>query len=144
MADAVTTNVIENTPTHYVVHLTNISDGTGEAAVIKVDKSTLTDNSNPPVEPDALEIEQVRWCIQGMASVRLLWDHATDDLALVLASSGYDDFRGLDNGVRDRVQTGGLKDPRSAGGTGDILLTTSGAISGASYDITLWLKKSTT
>jgi hypothetical protein len=35
----------------------------------------------------------------------------------------------------------GLKDPRSAGGTGDILLTTAGTTSGQTYDITLWLRK---
>lgn len=141
MADAVTSNVVINTPTHHVVHLTNISDGSGESAVIKVDKSTLTDSSNPAVEPDSLDIEQVRWAVQGFTSVRILWDHATDDVALVLSGSGYDDFRGRDKGAGGVTQTSGLKDPRSSGGAGDILLTTNGGASGSTYDITLWLRK---
>jgi len=139
MADAVTTNVIDQTPDHYVVHLTNIGDGTGESAVIKVDKSTLI--ASDLAEPASLDIQQVRWAIQGFTSVRILWDHATDDVALVLCGSGYDDFRGLDSGAPPRARLEGLKDPRSAGGAGDILLTTNGGSSGATYDITLWLRK---
>lgn len=140
MADAVTTNVIIQTPTHYIVHLTNISDGTGESAVVKVDKSAIA-VATDGAEADSLDIDQVRWAIQGFTSVRILWDHTTDDVALVLCGSGYDDFRGRYGDVNGFSQTSGLKDPRSSGGTGDILLTTNGGSSGATYDITLWLRK---
>lgn len=142
MADAVTARVIEDTRTHYVVHLTNISDGTGEAAVVKADKSAIAVAADKG-EAASLDIEQVRWSIQGFTSVRLLWDHTTDDVAMVLAGSGYEDFRGLDGGVKGKMQTSGLKDPRSAGGTGDLLVTTNGGASGATYDITVWLVKKT-
>lgn len=138
MADAVTARVIANTASRYIVHLTNISDGTGEAAVIKADKSTLL--ATDGAEPASLDIEQVRWNIQGMTSVRILWDHTTDDLALVLSGSGYDDFR-VPNGAPERLNVGALADPRSSGDTGDILLTTNGHVSGGSYDITLVLFK---
>lgn len=136
MADAVTTNVVSDSDTRYAVHLTNISDGTGESAVVKVDKSALT--AEDAAEPASLDIEEVRWNIQGFTSVRLLWDHTTDDVALVLTGNGYEDFRGQPSNVAKK----GLADPRSAGGTGDILLTTAGAVSGATYDITLRLRKS--
>jgi len=139
MADAVTTNKIIETATHYVVHLTNISDGTGESAVVKVDKSAI-EVASDGAEPNSLDIEEVRWAIQGFTSVRILWDHTTDDLALVLCGSGYDDFTGKGR-IPGFTGTSGLKDPRSAGGTGDILLTTNGGSSGATYDITLWLRK---
>ena len=92
MADAVTTNVVSQTPDRYFVHLTNISDGTGESAVKKVDKSTLT--AEDGAEPASLDIEEVWWSVGGFSSVRLLWDHTTDDVALALAGSGYMDFRG--------------------------------------------------
>lgn len=149
MADAVTTNVIKDATNHYIVHLTNISDGTGESAVLKVDKSSLL--AIDGAEPASLDIDQVRWSIQGFASVRILWDHATDDVALVLSGNGYETFRHLtgndistishfNNG--DTLESGCLLDPRSAGGTGDILLTTNGGGASSSYDITLWLKKS--
>lgn len=139
MADAVTTRTISNTRTHIIVHLTNISDGTGESAVIKVDKSTLLAEDDN--EPASLDIEQVRWAIQGFTSVRILWDHTTDDTALVLNNNGYDDFRNINPYIHPRNDTSSLADPRSSGGTGDIILTTAGAASGATYDITLWIRK---
>jgi hypothetical protein len=140
MADAVASIVILNSDKHYVIHLTNISDGTGESAVVKVDKSGLL--SATKIEPTSLDIDQIRWSIQGFTSVRLLWDHTTDDLAMVLTGSGFEDFRSRDL-ASDLIGTNGLKDPRSTGGTGDLLLTTNGGISGSSYDITIWLRKNT-
>jgi hypothetical protein len=141
MADAVTTRLILETPYQYIVHLTNISDGTGETAVIKVDKSAIA-VATDGAEPNSLDIEQVRWSIQGFTSVRLLWDHTTDDLAMVLCNNGYEDFTGKYGVIVEKTSTSGLLDPRSSGGAGDILLTTNGGVSGSSYDITLWLKKS--
>lgn len=141
MADAVTKRVLLDDKNHYVIHMTNISDGTNESAVVKADKSAIGVASDG-AEAASLDIEQVRWNMQGFTSVRILWDHDTDDVALALAGSGYDDFRGI-TGSADRLssRTQGLKDPRTTGGTGDILLTTVGGASGSTYDITLWLKK---
>jgi hypothetical protein len=139
MADAVTARVVAESPYSYVIHLTNISDGTGESAVTKVNKATIGVASDGS-EANSLDIEWVRWNIQGFTSVRILWDHTTDDVALVLAGSGYDDFRGS-TPVEDVPQQCSLPDPRSAGTTGSILLTTNGGASGSTYDITLGLRK---
>jgi hypothetical protein len=128
MADSVTTNVVFSGSRRYIVHLTNKSDGTGEAAVIKVDKSTLTNGKG--VEPTKLNVEGIVWNVQGFTSVQLLWDHNTDDLIANL---------GLRTGILDFSHEGVLKDPASAGGAGDILLTTTGAAVGATYDILLSL-----
>ena len=129
MTDVVDTIVLANTVVKYSVRLTNVSDATGESAVVKVDKSTLTGPTT--AEPGSLALESVRWAIQGFTSVRLLWDHTTDDEIMVLSGNGYTDYR----------PTGGLRDPKSSGGTGDILLTTAGATSGATYDIELYFRK---
>ena len=137
MADAVAVRKIFETPNHYVVHCTNISDGTGESAVTKIDKSAI-DNANDDAEPASLDIEKVAWACDGMA-VKIYWDHTTDDLALALSGSGCVDFR---EDLDDFKRAGSLKDPRSTGGTGDIVFTTSGHTSGDTYNITLWLKKS--
>lgn len=137
--DAVTTNVIAETRTHYVVHLTNISDSTGESAVIKVDKSAIAVASDG-AEAASLDIDEAQWSVTGFTNVRILWDHTTDDLGMVMAGTGRQDFRGKGN-IPGIMQTAGLKDPRSSGGTGDILLTTAGSASGNTYDITLWLRK---
>lgn len=138
MSDATTVKVICDTPDLLGLHLTNISDSTGESAVVKADKSAYT--ARDGAEPASLDILTVRWNIQGFTSVRLLWDHTTDDVAMALSGSGFDDFSRV--GPSNLSYDGSRNDPRSAGDTGDLLLTTAGAISGATYDITIWLKKS--
>ena len=125
MADTVTSQVLLSGARQHVVALTGISDGTGETAVAKIDKSTLKDiNGN---EPSALTIQKVQWTTQGFTYLKLAFDHATDDAAVVLAGDGCLDFSGY----------GGLKDPASAGGTGDLLLTSVGAAAGDTYTVVL-------
>lgn len=148
MADAVAVRTLVDNAKETVVHLTCISDGTGESAVVKVDKSALAladglvtgQTKAAPAEAVSLDIAAVRWAVQGFSSVKLLWDHTTDDVALVLSGSGYDDFIGASD-ARGPSLSPCLADPRSTGGAGDILLTSTGASSTATYDITLWLRK---
>lgn len=45
MADAVTTQVLQDGERQYIAKFTNISDGTGESKVTKIDVSTLNPNS---------------------------------------------------------------------------------------------------
>ena len=127
MADTVDSLVLVNQPPFYTIRLTNVSDGTGEAAVIKVDKSALTDLAG--LEPVALDLIGVEWDVSGMA-VTLLWDHTTDDEMIVLNGQG----------EWDQVRDGAIRDPRSAGDTGDVLLTTAGATANDAYTILLRLK----
>lgn len=122
MADTVTSKVRE-TADRYTVHLTCVSDGTGETNVLKVDKSAILDASGE--EPPLLRIASVRWAIQGFTRIKLSTDHNTDDTTLVLNGNGYANWEHL----------GGLFDANSAGGTGDLLLTSTGTTSGSSYDI---------
>lgn len=128
MTDVVTTNVIFKGTRHYIVHLTNESDGTGESGVSKIDLSTLIGpDGTAPTRSSIIEID---YSVSGFNYVTLAWDHTTDDVAMVLRGNGYNDFSG----------DGGLVDPASTGGTGDILLTTDGAIDGAMYDIRLKIR----
>ncbi len=131
MADAVGTRVILDSEDRYIAHFTNVSDGTGESAVVKVDKSAIRVASDG-AEPAALDIERVIFNCEGM-QVRVLWDHDTDDLGLILSGNGEIDLKGKH-----------ILDPRSAGVTGDILFTTVGHTSGDTYNITLFLRKSPT
>ena len=132
MVDAVTVEDIYSGQRRKVRHITNISDGTGESAVTKIDISTYTFGGQAPdhsFAPVYTTIEMVDFAIQGFASVRLLWDHTTDDEIVVLpAGVGTVYFQAI----------GGKTDPRSAGGTGDVLLTTNGGASGSTYDIAIY------
>lgn len=128
MADTVDVITTEDGLRNHVVRLTNVSDGTGESDVVKVDASTLTgpDGINAP---DSFAVVYASWAIQGFTSVRIEFDATTDDEGLVLT------------GVGERFFDPPLQDPKSTGYTGDILLTTAGNASGATYDIVLHLKK---
>jgi len=128
MADTVTSHVLYDGIRRYAVHLTNQSDGTGESGVIKVDISTLTDGAGDVATYST--VDRIVGTTNGFSSVGLAWDHTTDDEIAVL--SGLFDI--------DFSDAGGLTDPKSAGGTGDIILTTVGAATGAAYDITIYLR----
>lgn len=128
MADKVDSRVLFSGTKKYVVRITNESDGTGESGVVKVDKSTLTTTDG--AEPSKFVVDRIEWTVTGFNYVTLAFDHDTDDELAVLSGSGYKDYEDV----------GGLSDPASSGGTGDIILTTDGAFDGASYDITLYLR----
>ena len=128
MADAVSTIYLAKGPRYAIVRLTNISDGTGESAVKKVDVSALAVNGATP--PTKLSIKEIQWTVQGFTYVELTWDHTTPIVADLLAPG---------NGYREYGLLGMLNDPGGAGGTGSIMLTTAGAVSGATYDIVLEL-----
>ena len=100
-----------------------------ESAVVKVDKSTLTGLDG--TEPGRLVIEKVRWTMQGFNSIRILFDHTTDDEAVVLSGT---------HGEFYYTGVGGLVDPNSAGDTGDILFTTQGGAANATYTVDLYLR----
>ena len=126
MADTVDSKVIWDGKRRKVLHLTNVCDGTGESAVIKADISTYTGpNGNAPTR---VTIEEIVYSIAGFTSVRLFWDHTTDDEIAVL---------GTGFGVIPWTAAGGSVDPATAGGTGDILLTTAGNTAGSTYDISI-------
>ena len=127
MVDVVNTNVIHD-GRYYVAQFTNESDGTGEAAVQKVDISTLTDAHGNTATYSA--IDRIQYAVSGFNYVTLYWDATTDDEIAVLKG----------NGVHDWSAEGGNVDPRTTGTTGDIMLTTDGAADGSSYDITIWLR----
>jgi hypothetical protein len=128
MADAVATQVLFESGDALVVKFTNISDGTGEAAVTKVDVSALT--------PAASEvfIERIHWATYGMA-VRVLWDATSDTVAWLIPqdSEGCIDFT--------KTIAGRLVNDAGSGKTGDIQFTTVGHTSGDTYSIILELRK---
>lgn len=125
MVDTVNVQTLFTGTNKHAVHLTSESDGTGEAAVVKLDISGLTGPDG--AAPSSVTLLEARWTVSGFNYVVLEWDHTTNDEMLVCSNSDYASFD----------LAGGLPDPGSSGGTGDVVLTTDGGIDGASYDITL-------
>ena len=132
MADAVTSQTIVDGQKTAVMKFTNISDGTGESAVTKVDVSALA------ALPDgtactAVTIEKIWWQCNGM-KVKVLFDASTDDFCIELGEN--------QSGHHDYTSFGGLTNPASSGVTGDIMFTTVGHSSADSYTIIMQVRKS--
>ena len=116
---------------------TNISDGTGEASVVKVDVSALT-ASPTGAECSRVHITQVWYAISGMR-IDLEFDATSNVKALILGGGvtleptvGHLDFRSF----------GGIKNNAGSGITGDLDLTTLHHTNNDAYTIILELKKS--
>ena len=125
MADAVTSQVLYDGPGGFVVKLTNISDGTGEAAVLKVDVSTLSP------APAGVSIQKIEYATAGMG-VDILFDATTDVLAWHIPADqtgcvDFGDFAILNNS--------------GSGNTGDVMFTTVGHAAGDRYSIVLHCNK---
>ena len=113
------------------MRFTNVSDGTGESAVKKVDVSALAKNSAGQ-ECTSVDIAKIWWMTVGM-SVKLEFDASTSVLLTHIPadSSGdeyYDNFTAIPNNA-------------GSGKTGDIDFTTVGHSSGDSYMIILEMIK---
>tara|TARA_R100000426_G_C4790562_1_gene98390 strand:+ start:38 stop:445 length:408 start_codon:yes stop_codon:yes gene_type:complete len=131
MADTVTTQIIEDGERNAVIKFTNVSDGTGESAVAKVDVSALAANSSG-VSCSEVRVMRISHAIVGM-SVQMFFDATSNVLLMELAesSNGHLDFRNI----------GGIPNNAGSGKTGDILFTTKGHSSGDTYSIVLELVK---
>lgn len=124
MADTVSSQTLKDGSKYTVMKFTNLSDGTGESAVTKVDVSALT-----PIA-SLMTIEEIWYNINGMV-VTLLWDATSDVRIIDLSGDGHMDLRDI----------GGLYNNAGAGVTGDIQLTTTGHTAGDNYTLILKMRK---
>lgn len=126
MADAVASQTLHDGRRHAVMKFTNVSDGTGESAVLKVDVSALA------WAPTSVAIQRIEFSTSGMG-VDVLWDATTDVVAQTLPQDVTD--------CLDFSCIGGLQNNAGAGKTGDVLLTTVGHTAGDRYTVTLHMTK---
>lgn len=136
MADAVTTQILKDHAKGYAIKLTNISDGTGETNVIKVDASALV--ANTALGAERLTITKLFWSVASGTSatmsprVTLAWAGSANTIIATLTGSGYWDL------------TSGGQCPfinNAPTPTGDILLTTTGFTANAAYTLVVEGKK---
>jgi hypothetical protein len=132
MADVVTSQTIQDGERVAVMRFTNVSDGSGESAVKKVDVSALNSNS-AGVACSSVDIQRVWWATVGM-SLKIDFDASTNVLAINLPADStgdeyYDDFGAIPNNAA------------SGGFTGDLDFTTLGHSSGDTYMVVLKLIK---
>ena len=137
MADAVTSQTLSDGDRIAVMKFTNLSDGTGESSVKKVDISALAANSAGET-PARATIEQIWYDIGGMR-VALEWNATTNVVAAVLGGSA---AAGNVSGHMYFRSFGGIKNTEASGVDGDIDLTTSGHTNLDHYTVVLQLRKS--
>ena len=130
MADAVTSQTLQDGDKVAVMKFTIISDGSGESAVKKVDVSALQTQSGSGASCTGVTIDCIWYECNGM-SVDLLWDASTDVIAWTLSGYGYFDFRSAGPLINN-----------ASSPTGDIMFTTTGAGSGDRYAVMLKMTKS--
>jgi hypothetical protein len=130
MADAVTSQTIQDSDRIAVMKFTNLSDGTGEAAVLKVDISTFSPHSRTGYACTSVSINRIWYTTVGM-SVDILWDASVDVPAWTIDGYNFFDFRGI----------GPLTNNGAGGVTGDIKFTTVGHSSGDRYTILMEMSK---
>jgi hypothetical protein len=127
MADAVASQTILDGERLFIGKYTNISDGTGETAVVKINAASLTPNSFGHA-CNGVKINKIWATTHGM-EVRILWDATTDVFAWLIPQNTnylmlFDCFGGLPN-------NGG------AGVNGNVLFTTADVTAGDMYTIVL-------
>jgi hypothetical protein len=127
MADAVTSQTILDGERLFIGKFTNISDGTGETAVVKIDVSALNPNAAGQA-CNGVKINRIWAQTQGMA-VDVLWDATTDLLCETIPENQFY--------LMDYSSFGGFPNNAGAGKTGDVSFTTIGAAAGDRYTITL-------
>ena len=131
MADAVTSQTLIDGPKQAVMKFTNVSDGSGESAVVKVDVSALSDS----VDGDTctgVVIERIWWQCIGM-KVQILWNASSNVFCIELGEN--------QSGSHDYSSFGGLTNNAGSGKDGDLLFTTVGASSADTYTVILDMRK---
>ena len=127
MTDTVTTQILRDGPRNVIVKFTNVSDGTGELDVTKVDVSAL-DGS-----PTGVNITRIDYSTAGIG-LDVSWGATSNVLAFTLPQDMSDtlDYRWF----------GGLANNAGAGKTGDVLFSTNNSpLKGDRYTVILHMIK---
>ena len=132
MADAVASQTLLDGERMAIMKFTNLSDGTGESKVLKVDVSALTASASGKA-CDGVTITKIHASTHGL-EVQIYWDATTDVFCwCVPQNSTY---------TMDFEKFGGLTNNAGAGVTGDVLFSTADASAGDFYTIVLEMVKS--
>ena len=137
MADTVTSQTLKDSATAWAVKLTNVSDGTGEAGVVKVSANTLVASDGGSTQ--RLSINKLFWNVsKGTSSlqdprVTLTWRGTSNTTIVTLTGSGTLD-------LTTNLQAP-LTNNAGAGANGDILLTTTGFTASSGYTLIIEGKK---
>ena len=136
MADATTSQTIEDGGKNLVMKFTNISDGTGQSAATLIDVSGLESNPITKQACDRISIQKIWFSNIGMGW-KLYWN-ATSNMFICQAPKDWSDEWNFNYGV-DTVP--GITNNAGGGVNGDLLITTNDHTSGDTYSMIIWAHK---
>ena len=136
MADVVTSQkIVDTAGTKTVMKFTNISDGSGETIVTKMDASEL----NFMTEDANRVLAKIYWSVNttnGKSGVELLFagsgDNAANSTIGFFSGRGFHDYHTAGNSIPNNATLTANTSP-----AGDILLSTKGFVAGDNYTIIL-------
>lgn len=131
MADAVTSQTLMDGERIAIMKFTNISDGTGETAVTKVNVANLARNG-AGLACTGVIVSKISSVCHGM-EVRMLWD-ATTDVPFFLGTVNT-------NYENDFSKFGGITNNAGAGKNGNIVFSTADQTAGDTYTVVLEMIK---
>ena len=140
MADVVTSQtLVDTTGTKTVMKFTNISDGSGETLVTKMDASALTFMT----EDATKTVAKIWWSVNttnGKSGVELLWAGSGTSAANAtigfFSGAGYHDYYTAGNSIPNNATLTANTSP-----AGDILLSTKGFVSGDNYTVIVEIRQ---
>ena len=136
MADAVTSQTIEDGGKNLVMKFTNISDGTGESAVAKIDVSGLDTEPSTGAACSRVTLQRIWFSNIGMG-FSLYWN-ATSNMFICQAPKDWTDTWDFTD---SSITLPGIPNNAGGGVNGDLLLTTNDHSSGDTYSIVVWALK---
>lgn len=132
MADAVASQTLFDGEHTAIMKFTDISDGTGESKVVKVNASALTASASGKA-CSGVTITKIHASTHGM-EVQIYWDATTDVLCWIVPQNSQYTW--------DFEKFGGLINNAGTGKNGNVLFSTVDASSGDMYSIILEMVKS--
>jgi len=136
MADAVTSQTIEDGGKNLVMKFTNISDGTGESAVAKIDVSALNSEPSTGASCSRVVLQRIWFSNIGMG-FKLYWN-ATTNMFICQAPKDWSDTWDFTD---SSITLPGIPNNAGSGINGDLLLTTNDHTSGDTYSVVVWALK---
>jgi hypothetical protein len=131
MADAVTSQTLLDGERLAIMKFTNISDGTGENIVTKVNVANLAPSASGGA-CNGVTVTKITSVCHGM-EVRMFWDATTDvPFFMTTVNTNYEN---------DFSSIGGITNNSGAGKNGNIVFSTSDASAGDTYTIVLEMVK---
>jgi hypothetical protein len=131
MADAVTSQTLIDGERLAIMKFTNISDGTGETAVTKVNVSALAKSGSGQACTGVI-VNKITSVCHGM-EVRMFWD-ATTDVPFFMSTINT-------NYENDFSNIGGITNNSGAGKNGNIVFSTADQSAGDTYTVVLEMIK---